>query len=478
MKLSVERKPESLVVLDITADEEEFAHGYEVAFKKAARDIQIPGFRKGKAPKALIEKYYGRETFLREAADQVMDNLYRDALKQEELVPVGDPQVEIVELEPVQFIVTVPVYPTPELGDYKSIRVDPIDAATTDDDVQEVIDRLQRSQSPWVEVTETRNPVEGEQVTVDYEVHEGEEEFQKPVKDAQFVLGETNLLAQLSEKLKELKVGETDSFELVFDEDDETADPSIRGKALTYNVTLKAIKRRDLVEIDEEFAKKVADADSVEDLRARILEDVHQGKTNDARTTVVNSIIEQLVEISTLDLPHAMIHEEAHHRVGHLQEEVQRSGTPFEAYLRMQNKTEEDLAHDLEPEAERRLRSSILVQEFAKAENVEVTDEDLDAEIAKVVGNAPESGDESELANYERMKTLYNGSYFRNMLKNQLFDQKVTDRLIEIATEGKGSVLNAWTAPEVDESAADEIIEVESEVVETPETAEEADDKE
>ena len=328
--------------------------------------------------------------------------------------------------------------------------------------MQEVIDRLQRSQSPWVEVTEARKPVDGDQVSVDYEVQDGDEEFQKPVKDAQFVLGETNLLSQLSEKLKELKVGENDSFELVFDDDDESADPAIRGKALTYSVNLKAIKQRELIAVDEEFAKKVADAESIDDLRTRIFEDVYQGKTNDARTTVVNSIIEQLVEKSELDLPRAMIHEEAHHRVEHLQQEVQRSGTPFEAYLRMQNKTEEDLANELEPEAERRLRSSMLVQEFAKAENVDVTDTDLDEEIAKIVGEAPDSSDEAATANFERTKTLYNGNYFRNMMKNQLFDQKVTDRLIEIATEGKGAVLNAWVAPVVDEDESEtiEIIDV------------------
>jgi trigger factor len=468
VKLSVERKPESLVVLDITADEDEFAHGLDVAYKKVARDVQIPGFRKGKAPKSLIEKYYGREYFLREAADHVMDHLYRDALKQEDLTPVGDPEVEIVELEPVQFVVTVPVYPTPELGDYSTIRVDPVDAATSDDDVQEVIDRLQRSQSPWVEVTEERTPVDGDQVTVDYEVYDGDEEFQKPIKDAVFVLGETNLLTQLADKLKELKVGETDTFELVFDEDDEAADPAIRGKALKYNVTLKGIKQRELVEIDDEFAKKVADAENVADLRARILEDVHQGKTEDARTQVLNAAVEQLVEMSKLDLPHAMIHEEAHHRVGHLQQEVQRSGTPFEAYLRMQNKTEEDLAKDFEPEAERRLRSSMLLQEFAKAEGIEVADEDLDSEIATIVGEPPEDADETALANYERTKELYNGNYFRNMLRNQLFDQKVTDRLIEIATEGKGAVINGWTAPVVEETGESVEAEAEAEAEEAP----------
>ena len=281
------------------------------------------------------------------------------------------------------------------------------------------------------------------------------------------MLGETNLLTQLSDKLKEMKVGESDSFELVFDEDDETADPAIRGKVLKYDVDLKEIKKRELVEINDDFAANIADAKDVADLRIRILEDVHQGKTNDARTTVVNEIIEKLVEVSKLELPHSMIHEEAHHRVGHLQQEVQRSGTPFESYLRMQNKTEEDLAHDLEPEAERRLRSSMLVQEFAKAENVEVTDEDIDAEIAKIVGDPPADADDDALAKYEQTKTLYNGTYFRQMMKNQLFDQKVTDHLIDIATEGKGAVLNAWTPPvEIEGETADEIIEVEAEVVE------------
>jgi trigger factor len=449
VKLSVERKPQSLVVLDITADEDEFAQGLDQAFKKVGRDVQIPGFRKGKAPRALMEKYYGREYFLREAADQVMDRLYRDAIKQEDITPVGEPEVEIVELEPVQFVVTIPVYPTATLGDYSSVRVEPIDAATTEDDVQEVIDRLQRTQSPWVDVTEDRHPEDGEQVTVDYEVHEGDEEFQPPVKDALFILGETNLLSQLSEKLKEMKVGETDSFELVFEEDDETADPSIRGKALRYDVTLKTLKKRDLVEIDDEFAKKVAGVDSVAELRTRIFEDVHQGKTSDARNSVMNDIIEQIAEVSELELPHVMIHEEAHHRVHQLQQEMAQSGTPFDAYLRMQGKTEEDIAHDMEPEAAIRLRNSMLMREVAKAENIEVSDEEIDAEIAKMIGGNPDDTSDEAVAQRERMQSIYGSDYFRNALRTELFDRKLTDRLVEIATEGRGAVLNAWTAPEL-----------------------------
>jgi trigger factor len=163
LKLSVERKPQSLVVLDITADDAEFAAAVDTAIKKAARTIQIPGFRKGKAPASRVEKLYGREMFVQEATDEVMQKLYADAIKEADITPVGTPEVDIVQMEPVQFVVTVPVYPEIKLGDYSAVRVDPVDAATTDEDVEEVITRLQKQQSPWVEVTEERSPVDGDQ---------------------------------------------------------------------------------------------------------------------------------------------------------------------------------------------------------------------------------------------------------------------------------------------------------------------------
>ncbi len=446
MKLSVERQAASIVVLDITADEDEFAASMDRAFRRVGRDIQIPGFRKGKAPRSMVERFYGREVFLREAADEVMDKLYRQALEQEEITPVGEPDVELVELEPVAFKVTVPVYPTIEPGDYASVRVEPEDAAISDEDVDEVLDRLRKSQAEWVEVTETRTPVEGDRVTVDYEVKEGDENFQDPVEDAQFILGETNLLGQLREKIEEMHVGDTESFELAVVAEDETADPSIRGKALAYTVTVKKIETRDLPELDDEFAKNAADAGSLEDLRAQIRDDVHQGKTNDARTAVVNRIIDQIAEGAEIDPPAVMIDEEVEHQLGHLKQNLAQSGTPYEAYLRMQGQTEDDVKAELRPEAERRLRNSLVLRAVAEREGVEVTDEDIDARLDQMFGAdvAPEGEDDETRERRQRVREMYRGEYFRNMLRNELFDQKLTDRLIEIATEGKGAVLNAW----------------------------------
>jgi len=562
VKLIVERKPESLVVFDITADDDEFAEAMTRAVRKVSRDVQVPGFRKGKAPRSMVERLYGREVFLREAADDVMERLYRDALKQEEITPVGEPSVEIVELEPVNFIVTIPVYPAIELGDYGSVRVDPVDAAVSESDVEDVIQRLQKGQSPWVEVADPRVPVEGDQVTIDYEVMDGDQPFQDPVTDAVFILGETNLLTPLREKLEEMKVGETETFELAFAEDDETADPTIQGKTLSYRVALKEHKERQVVELDDEFATKVAGAASMDDLRDQIRLDIHQGKTTNGRTEVVNRIIERMLDTATINPPQTMIDEEIEHQLQRFKENLERSETPYEGYLRLQGQTEDDLKEELRPDAERRLRSSLLLAEVGRAEALEVGDEEIDAEIARltnlmgpvttpeltgiedveanddelamvsdielatvaadVAGAAPlaETGDdelaatlapptdeeiadaeqvvaemEAEGVDFDRldeieagevegaspeepdaldagldeppltpdqaqaqlaqMRQFYKSDYFRSMLRTELYERKLTDRLIELATEGKGPVLNGWAAPELTVDTSD-----------------------
>jgi len=449
VKLSVERNSGSIAVLDITSEDAEYQEALKVAVRKVSKDVQIPGFRKGKAPRQMIERMYGPDVFAREAADELMEKLYRQALSEADLTPVGDPQVEIKDFEPLNFVVTVAVYPTVELGDYSSIRVDPIDAAVTDEEVQEVLDRLQRSQSPWVDPKEERTPVDGDQVTVDYSVMDGDAVFQEPIEDAVFVLGETNLLVQLKEQIEKLHVGESATFDIAFGEDDETADASIRGKTLTYTVTLKGLKEREILPLDDEFAKDVADAESLEDLRKQIRDDIHQGKTTDARNDVLNAIVDKLAEVSPVDLPHEMIHDEVHHQMEHLKQDAARNNLPFEAFLASRGQTEQSLHDSLFPDAERRVRNSLLLRAYATAENVEVTDEDIEAEIDRLVGrNAASDQGEEAVAQANRMREIYSSDYFKNMLQNDLFDRKLTDHLIDMATEGKGAAINGYVAPE------------------------------
>ena len=454
MKLTTERKPGSLVELNITADEKEFEAAVDKAITRQAKNVQIPGFRKGKAPRHMVERFYGgREAFQQDAAEQLMDKYYREALEQEDLRVVGDPEVTSISFDPtLNFVVSVPVYPEVKLGDYTSVKVDPIDAAVTDEDVEDVLTRLRRQGAEWSDVTD-RKPTEGDQVTIDYTVKEGDEDFQEPVEDAVWVLGETNLLPQLRERIEDMEAGSTEEFDVLFEEDDETADPQIRGKLLHYTVTLKSIKERKLRELTDEFAKEVAGAESVEDLKEQIRQDVHQGKTQEARTEVLNSIIEKISETTEIDIPEAMIEEEVEHQLGHRKQEMEQQGLNWNQVLAMSNMTEEDLKASSRPDAEKRLRNTMILQEIGRLEKVEVEDEDLDNEINRIAGPDlnPDEADEEAVARAQRMREVYNSDYFRNVLRNDLYEKKLSDRIIEIATDGKGAVLNGWEPGEGEE---------------------------
>ncbi|MCO5217368.1 MAG: trigger factor [Thermomicrobiales bacterium] len=471
MKLTTERKPGSILELSITADDAEFQEAVDSAISRQARNVQIPGFRKGKAPRHMVERFYGgREVFAQDAAEKLMDKLYQQAIKDEDISPVGDPELTSMELEPtLAFVVAVPVYPEVELGDYTAVRVDPVDAAVTDDDVEEVLGRLQRQRGTWKDV-EDRKPTAGDQVTIDYTVHEGDEEFQEPVEGAVWVLGETNLLEQLRERIEDLTPGETGEFELFFEEDDESADPNIRGKQIKYSVTLQGVKERELPELTDELAKELADVETVDELREQIREDIHQGKTGDGRNEVLNKIIDTVAETTTIDLPEAMIEEEVEHQLSHRKEDLQRQGISWEQMLMFGGRTEDEMKDDIRPDAERRLRNTMILQEIAKREDIEITDEDVDAEIDAIAGPDlnPDEADAEAVERARRMREVYNGDYFRNVLKNDLFERKLTNRIIEIATEGKGAVLNAW-APADEEAAAEESAEAAAEVADDAE---------
>lgn len=455
MKLTTERKPGSIIELSIEAEDAEFQAAVDNAITSQAKNVQIPGFRKGKAPRHMVERFYGgREVFAQDAAEKLMDKLYQQALKDEDISPVGDPELTSMEMEPtLSFVVAVPVYPEIELGDYSSVRVDPVDAAVSDEDVEEVLERLRKQQGTWKDV-EGRKPVAGDQVTIDYTVFDGDSEFQEPVNDAEWVLGETNLLEQLRERIEDLEPGASDEFEVYFEEDDESADPKIRGKQLKYNVTLKGVKERELPELNDEFAKEITGAESVDELRKQIREDIHQGKTGDARNEVLNKVIEAIAENATVDIPTVMVDEEIDHQLSHRKEELQRQGMNWDQMLMISGRSEDEMKEELRPEAERRLRNTMILQEIARLEKVEVTDEDVQAEINTIAGPDlnPDENDAEAVERARRMREVYNGDYFRNVLKNDLFERRLTNRVIEIATEGKGAVVNGWEPEEADAS--------------------------
>lgn len=439
VKVTVERLPESQIQLDIVAEEPEFGQAMDRAFRTVSKGVQVPGFRPGKAPRQLVEQRIGREAIVEEANRTLMDRMYRDALKQESVQPIGDPVADILEFEPLAFRVVVPVYPEIDPGDYTGVRVEPVDAAIADSDVDETIERLRRNASEWVDVTEERKPVEGDQVVVDLAVTENGEQFQQPVEGATFILGESNIFDNLREQLEQMAVGETREFDLSFTEDDETVAPAIRGRTLHYTATLNGIKTLDLVPLDDALAEKVGGTGTLAELRESVASDLHREKTANARTGVVNEAINTVADGATVEIPAVMIDEALDDEINQLRMRLSQQRETLENYLRANGQTLDELRAETRPDAARRLRNTLVIQEIARREGIAVTDEDIRAEIEIAAGTS---------GNADAIRNLYQQDRFRDMLRGDLFERRLTDRLLEIVTEGRGAVINGWVAPE------------------------------
>jgi trigger factor len=455
VKLTVERLPESRVQLEITAEEEETAEAMRRAARKVGNQITLPGFRKGKAPRAMIERMYGPEIFEEEANRFLMTDLYRQALEREDLVPVGEPEVDITSTAPLSYTVVVPVYPTVDPGDYRAVRVEPVDASISEEDVDKTIEVLQRLHSPWVEpaseglqvgaglelTPKSRLPREGDQVTIDYTVQEEGRDVEPPVSDVVFVLGESGLLQPVEDAIKSLHVGESTQFSVPFAADDETVDESLRGKSLSYSVTLKGLKERDLLPLDDDFAKRVGEVETLEELRHNIRENLHLQRTATARSEALAEIVTKIGEGATVDLPAPMVDEAVENDVQRLRFNLAQQGASLEAYLRAADETEDELRAELRPPAEERLRNTLLLRTIAEREAITVDDVEINAAVQRLADVARDSEQPNQAEAFARSPRV------RGMLETELFERQLTDRLIEIATEGRGAVVNGWEPP-------------------------------
>ncbi|MBX6342161.1 MAG: trigger factor, partial [Thermomicrobiaceae bacterium] len=283
MKVTVERTSQTSVSLDIVADQDEFRRAMDRAYRRISQQVFIPGFRPGKAPRPLVERRIGREVIVEEAHREIMDDLYRRAIQQEEIVPVSQPEVDVYQDEPLGFRVAVQVYPEVDLGDYRSVRVEPREVTVSDEEIDEALKDLQERNGVWVEPKEPRRPQDGDQVIIDLEVKEDDQPLQEPIKGAEFVLGRSALFTEIEEAIKQLLPGATAEFDITFAEDDQRVSPEMRGKTLHYTVTLQEVKERELPPIDDELAKTVGE-ESLDALKQAIRRDLLRNRALEART--------------------------------------------------------------------------------------------------------------------------------------------------------------------------------------------------
>lgn len=431
MKLTAERLPESQVRLEIISDEDEFTAAVDKATKRLAQRVTVPGFRRGKAPRTLVERHVGRAMIVDEANNTLMDDLYRQALEQEDVTPVTRPSVEMLAAEPLSFRVEVEIAPTAEVAGYENVRVEPEHISVTDTDVDEYIERLREDNSPWVDPPSPRPVQEGDEVVVDISAFEGDEPFDEPTTGATFVLGRDNLLPQIRGIIVGATVGEPVERLVTFPETNAegTERPipeTLLGKALLYRITVQSAKERELLPLDDEIAASLGGrAMTLAELRAEVRRNLLQQKEMQARNTLVMSIMEKLRdEVATVDVGPALIDQQTREDAMQQLQQIGGMGIDINEIFGTNTDAINTFLERIKPESERRLRNTLILREIAKQEELTITPEEVHAEVDRL-------GMAHDVLDDERTVEL---------LTEDLRERKLLDRVVAIATEGQGII--------------------------------------
>jgi trigger factor len=425
LKITTERLPESRVLLEIEVDDERLEKAMNQAYKRVVTRARIPGFRPGKAPRAMVERYLGRETLLHEALDQLVPEVYEEALEQEGIDAIDRPELEMPQLEPVKIKATVPIRPSVDLSDYRSIRIEP-EAVTVDDHVvDETIEQLQHR---YATVEPVDRPIElGDIVRVDLKTTaDGEVYFDH--KDAEFAVTteDTANLPGLAEGLVGLSRGDRKEFSA--DVSTDATGTTLAGKHLTYEAQVHEIKVEHLPELNDEFAAMVGEGyTTVDALRAKLQSDAAERAENEGKRRYEQKVLDALVSGGTFEFPAVLVDREI--------DRVIRENTSFgdqkgamDRYLAAIGKTEAEYRDQFRADASERVKRTLALSRFTDDEGISVGEDDVNAEIERMVGDSGASA--------EQIRQIFGGDSGRDVIERSLLTRKAYDRLAEIA-EGK-----------------------------------------
>jgi trigger factor len=428
VKVTTEELPERQIKLQIEVDDERHNKAIETAYKKLAPQVQIPGFRAGKAPRPLIEKQLGRHRLLDEAMDIVVPDAYREALEENDITPVAQPSVELVSHEPLVFTATVPLQPVVAVNDYPSLRVPREEVKIEDSQVDEALDDLRR-RNGTIEPVE-RKAKKGDVISGSVSAKAGDMSIFS-ADDIEFRITEEALqsLPGFLDVVVGLKKGDevTKDVEAPADHSDE----NIAGKTMTYVVKVAEVKEEKLPDLNDEFAKLIGDGyETLLALRAKIREDIEKAENESALRAYETQAVDALVEQASVEYAPQMLD----HEIDHLLED-QANLDPRDPraqliYLQRMNKTEEEVRESVREEALLRLKRSLVLSQFAEAENITVDDSDIEAELETMAGSAGEQAD--------LIRQLFGGEEARDSLARTLHTRKTLARLVEIASQAGG----------------------------------------
>ena len=380
---SCEKVEKSQVALTIEVGAEEFEAAVEKAYRKMRRKINVPGFRPGKAPRKIIEGMYGAEVFYEEAINIAFPEAYEAAVKEQELQVVGYPTVEL-EGECTKagftFKATAPVYPEVTLGQYKGLSAPKDEVKVTAADVNERVKILQDRNTRLVSVD--REAKEGDTAVIDFEGFlEGKPFDGGKGTNHSLELGSHSFVPGFEEQVVGMKAGEEKDIDITFPED---YHKDLAGKAVVFKVKVHEVKEKEVPALDDEFAKDVSEFDTLKDLKADLKKKITEERQKDADRAFEDALMEQVAANITADVPDAMVEGQARQFLENFKMQIAQQGIPYDQYMKMTGMDEQKLLDDAKEPALRQVRLDLALAAIIKAENIEVSDEEVEAEFQKM----------------------------------------------------------------------------------------------
>ena len=388
MSVQVEKLEKNMAKLTIEVAAEELEKAIEAAYQKNKSKISVPGFRKGKVPRQMIERMYGKEVFYEDAANALIPDAYEKALDECEEDIVSSPSIDVVQIEagkPFIFTAEVALKPEVKLGKYKGVKVEKADITVTDEEVDAEINKERENNARNIEVTD-RAVKDGDITTLDFEgfvdgvAFEGGKGENYPL-----TIGSGAFIPGFEEQLIGAEIGKEVEVNVTFPEDYQAED--LKGKAAVFKCTVKEIKEKQLPELDDEFASEVSEFETLAEYKADVKGKLEERKAKEAKDAKEAAVIDEIVKDSEMEIPEAMLATQQRQMVDEFAQRIQMQGLSIDQYFQFTGSSYEQMIEQVKPQAEKRIQSRLVLEAVAKAENITATDEDYEDEL-KVMAEA------------------------------------------------------------------------------------------
>ncbi len=408
MSVQVEKLEKSMAKLTIEVSVEDFEAAVNQAYQKSKGKIALPGFRKGKAPRAMIEKMYGPAVFFEDAANIVIPDAYEAAAKESELEIVAQPSIDVEQIEkgkPFIFTATVAIKPEVTLGEYKGIEVEKKTAEVTEEELNAEIDRVRENNARMVTV-EDRAVEDGDITTIDFEGFVDGEPFEGGKgTDYPLTIGSHSFIDNFEEQLIGKNIGEEVEVNVTFPEQYQAEE--LQGKPALFKVTVKEIKVKDLPELDDEFAQDVSDFETMAEYKADLEKKLLENKEAALKREKEEDVVNKIVEGATMEIPEPMVDTQVRQMAQEFAQRIQSQGLSLQQYMQFTGLTPEKMTEEMKPQALKRIQSRLVLEAVVKAENIEATEEDIQKELENMASMYQMEADKlKELIGEEEQKQI------------------------------------------------------------------------